>query len=114
MSGGDREQRVEIDELLKKALAKIKALKAELHRASEPIAIIGMGCRFPGGADDPERYWDLLAAGVDAVGKVPPDRWPLDVLPSPHPATRWGGFLRDVSGFDAAFFGISPREASAL
>jgi acyl transferase domain-containing protein len=108
------EEKVDIDELLKRALGKIKTLKAELQRASEPIAIVGMGCRFPGGADGPDKYWRLLESGTDAVTKVPADRWPEDALPAAHPATRWGGFLSDVAGFDAPFFGISPREAASL
>jgi acyl transferase domain-containing protein/aryl carrier-like protein len=82
----------------------------------EPIAIIGIGCRFPG-ADGPEAYWRLLASGVDAIREVPPDRFRLDELYDPDPAapgklnTRHGGFLGGVDRFDAGFFGISPREA---
>jgi acyl transferase domain-containing protein len=85
----------------------------------EPVAVIGVGCRFPG-ADGPEGFWRLLAEGVDAVREVPPDRWNVDDLHDDDPAapgrmnTRWGGFLRDVDRFDAAFFGISPREAAHI
>ncbi|CCH32770.1 type I polyketide synthase [Actinosynnema sp. NPDC047251] len=85
----------------------------------EPIAIIGVGCRFPG-ADGPEEYWRLLRDGVDAISEVPPDRWEVDEFYDADPAapgkmiTRWGGFLDGVDRFDREFFGISPREASAI
>ncbi|WP_203721069.1 beta-ketoacyl synthase N-terminal-like domain-containing protein, partial [Paractinoplanes brasiliensis] len=75
----------------------------------EPIAIVGMSCRFPGGVEDPQQLWNLLAAGGDGITAIPADRgWP-----ETDDATR-GGFLTDVAGFDAGFFGISPREALAM
>ncbi|MBP5971177.1 SDR family NAD(P)-dependent oxidoreductase [Brasilonema sp. CT11] len=95
------------------------ASQLELLKA-EPIAIIGMGCRFPGGADDPEAFWQLLKNGVDAIAEVPKQRWDIDDYYDPNPdtpgkiSTRRGGFLSQVDGFDAEFFGISPREASSL
>jgi acyl transferase domain-containing protein/SAM-dependent methyltransferase/acyl carrier protein len=85
-----------------------------------PIAIIGIGCRFPGGADTPDRYWDLLRHGVDAISEVPASRWDIDAYYDPDPdapgkmSTRFGGFLGDVDGFDPYFFGISPREAQRM
>jgi acyl transferase domain-containing protein/acyl carrier protein len=83
----------------------------------KPIAIVGIGCRFPG-ADGPRAFWRLLADGVDAISEVPSDRWSLDDVYDDDPAapgkmnTRFGGFLGNVDRFDAAFFGISPREAA--
>jgi len=93
------------------AMQKMQARIDSLERArTEPIAIIGMGCRFPGGADTPEAYWELLAAGRDAVRREPASRRVSADTGTP----RWAGYLEDVSGFDADFFGISPREASSM
>nr|AQW44888.1 polyketide synthase [Corallococcus coralloides] len=80
----------------------------------EPIAIVGLACRFPGGADSPEAYWQLLRDGVDAVREVPADRWRTSADAAEHKGTRWGGFLDRVDGFDPEFFGIAPREAVAM
>ena len=83
---------------------------------TEPIAIIGMGCRLPG-ASNPDAYWQLLRDGVDAVRELPPGRWDMDAFYDPDPNalgkiyTRQGGFLSDVDQFEPEFFGISPREA---
>ncbi|MDC0667761.1 type I polyketide synthase [Nannocystis radixulma] len=88
----------------------------------EPIAVVGMACRFPGGANDPEAYWQLLCSGADAIVDVPPDRWDGDAWYDPDPGARGkiyarrSGFLQDVdvAAFDAAFFRIAPAEARAL
>jgi acyl transferase domain-containing protein/acyl carrier protein len=103
------------------ALKETRSKLEEYERAkSEPIAIIGMGCRFPGGADNPELFWDLLCRGVDAIREVPADRWDVDAYYDPDPSTpgktciRSAGFLQRVDLFDGQFFGISPREARSL
>ncbi len=108
---------------LKRALLAIEKLQARLaaveRERTEPIAIIGMSCRFPG-APTIESYWELLRNGVDAIREVPPDRWDADAYFDPDPAapakmvTRWGGFVPEVDLFDPQFFGISPREAARM
>ena len=93
---------------------------AEQRYETEPIAIIGIGCRFPGLAPDPESFWQLLRNGVDAITEVPANRWDINNFYDPNPGipgkmnTRWGGFLEQVDQFDSHFFGISPREAARI
>jgi len=109
---------------LASALAELRQRRAEIEalRASryEPIAIIGMACRFPGDSDTPQKFWQLLKEGRDAIVEVPRDRWDIDQYYDPDPsvpgkmAVRSGGFLSHVHDFDAAFFNISPREATFL
>jgi acyl transferase domain-containing protein len=102
---------------LQEARAQLEALR---QAQREPIAILGCGCRFPGGADSPAAYWRLLAEGVDAVTEVPPERWDVDAWYDPDPEapgkmySRWGAFLPDVDRFDAGLFNISPREAAGI
>ncbi|HME15039.1 MAG TPA: acyltransferase domain-containing protein, partial [Mycobacterium sp.] len=111
-------------EALRKALVQVERLKrknrALLERASEPIAIVGMACRFPGGVDSPEGLWDMVAQGRDVMSEFPTDRgWDLAGLFDADPDAlhksyaRAGGFVDDVADFDAGFFGVSPSEALA-
>ena len=94
--------------------------KASRIAAAEPVAVVGIGCRFPGGVIGPDGYWGFLANGGDAISEIPSDRWNADEFYDPDTfapgrmSSKWGGFLPDVAGFDADFFGISPREAEAM
>jgi pimaricinolide synthase PimS1 len=89
-------------------------------RHDQPIAIVSAACRFPGGIDDLDRLWRMLADGIDVISEIPPTRWNAGAFFDPDPDaagksyTRYGGFLDEVDRFDCAFFGISPREAPSI
>lgn len=111
-------------ELLKTAYLQIRQLRDQVQTLQtphqEPVAIIGMACRFPGQANNPAAYWRLLHDGIDAITSIPPDRWDVEAYYDADPDapgkmyTKYGGFLDEVDMFDPHLFGISPREAASL
>jgi acyl transferase domain-containing protein/NADPH:quinone reductase-like Zn-dependent oxidoreductase len=106
---------------IKLALA-ARQMRGEAAQAlrADPIAIVGMGCRLPGGVDTPDRFWQLLRAATETVGTIPPDRWDAAAWYDPDLAAagkanvRQGSFLDRIDGFDAAYFGVPPREAERM
>ena len=109
---------------IKRALVEIRDLRARLTAlegaAAEPIAVVGLACRLPGGVHDDASLWRVLSEGIDTISEVPADRWDAQARYDADPdrpatmSTRAGGFLGDVAGFDAALFGIAPREAASM
>nr|AQH32481.1 hybrid polyketide synthase/peptide synthetase [Fischerella sp. CENA161] len=117
-------QNTDYKKLIATTLTKMEAMQARITelegRESEPIAVVGMGCRFPGGINSPEAYWNYCLAGLDAIVEVPKSRWDIskfyaqEVTPGKM-NTRYGGFLQeDITEFDARFFSISAREAMSI
>jgi acyl transferase domain-containing protein/NADPH:quinone reductase-like Zn-dependent oxidoreductase/SAM-dependent methyltransferase/acyl carrier protein len=106
---------------IKQAYLKLQEMQARLHAVEEgkrePIAIVGMACRFPGNSHDPESFWHFLREGGDAIREIPKDRWDIDAFYDPQSGmpgkmyTRCGAFLDGIDQFDPQFFGIAPREA---
>ena len=88
--------------------------------AAEPVAVVGMACRYPGGIDSPAAYWRLLVEGRHVIREGPQGRWDFEAFFDPdidvpgRCTSRWAGYFDDITGFDAAFFGISPREATTM
>ncbi|MFN6527753.1 non-ribosomal peptide synthetase/type I polyketide synthase [Nostoc sp. ChiSLP03a] len=117
-------QNTDYKKLIATTLTKMEAMQARITeletRQSEPIAVIGMGCRFPGGINSPEAYWHFCKAGLDAIVEVPQSRWDIAKFYTQEPTpgkmnTRYGGFLQeDITEFDARFFSISSREATSM
>ena len=107
------------DKLALATPAAVPTRPERIARPDDPIAVVGLSCRFPGG-DNPEAFWRLLEQGREAIGEIPRDRWDIDAYYDPDPAApgkmyvRRGGFLEGIDRFDAAFFGIVPREAVSL
>jgi acyl transferase domain-containing protein/aryl carrier-like protein len=115
---------IDYRDLLKQAYLTIDGLNRKVARLerqnSEPIAVVGMACRFPGGCITPEAYWQFLREGRDGITEIPRSRWNIDQYYDPDPDapgkmySRWGGFLDHVDRFDPSFFNITPREAMSM
>ena len=119
----DTDKPTDVAAQLRRALNAVQDMRSRLEAAQarehEPVAIVGIACRFPGG-DDAQSWWTTLASGTDAIEPVPAERWDREALYDADPdapgkmSTKWGGFIANVDRFDAAFFAISPREAVSI
>ena len=113
-----------VEQTLKQYEQKIRQLESEIVRLrskdQDPLAIIGLGCRFPGGANDPESFWKLLSQGYSAVTEVPADRWDVDKYYSEDERapgkmyTKYGAFIDNIDQFEPEFFSLTPREAERM
>jgi acyl transferase domain-containing protein len=122
MSGSS--EKIDYESRLKRAMQMLQQMRSKLEvyerTGKEPLAVVGMACRFPGGAHSPDAFWELMQRGTDAIRRVPEDRWDADAYYDPDPdapgkmVTRYGGFLDTVDRFDPQFFGITPREAQSM
>ena len=116
-------EKLELQNQLRTSLSVIRKLKQKLDNSkpeTEPIAVVGIGCRFPGNVDSPEAFWELLSQGKTEITKVPTDRWDNHLVYDPNATipgktySNCGSFLQDITVFDCQFFGISPIEAEAM
>lgn len=108
-------------ETFPRTVSSVRAAKTNSDRTDfDPVVVVGTACRFPGGADDPEKFWELLVNGGDAITEVPTERWNNELFYDEKPAvpgklnTKWAGFLDNISHFDPVLFGISPFEAPEI
>ena len=98
----------------------VKGMSRHRTQGDEPLAIVGIGLRFPGDAHDVPSFWSLLQSGTDAIGEIPEDRWSITSFYDPRPNmpgqshSKWGGFIKENDRFDAAFFSVSPQEAESM
>ncbi|NEO42202.1 MAG: SDR family NAD(P)-dependent oxidoreductase [Moorea sp. SIOASIH] len=109
---------------LQRSMLVIEGLKSKLknieYAKTEPIAIVGMACRFPGEANDPQQFWQILSNGIDTITEIPKERWDIDAYYDPNPEapgktySPYGAFLQNIDWFDPEFFKISPREALSM
>ena len=121
MSNNPRLEKVSPEKRALIALRRMKARLESIERSqSEAIAIIGLGCRFPGQAINPESFWTNLKNGFDGISIIPVSRWSIEEYYNPDSnapgkmSTRWGGFVEHIDRFDARFFGITPKEAIGM
>lgn len=119
-----QEDKLDYKSLLQNAFLELRKMRIERDtlkfQQTEPIAIIGIGCRFPQGANSPDAYWQLLSRGINTIAEIPTHRWDIDAYYDPDPNapgkmyTRYGSFLDDIESFDPYFFGISAKEAADI
>src|SRR5688572_25631567 len=125
MSGATMDENAKLRDYLTRVTGELQRTRNRLaeveDREAEPIAVVGIGCRFPGGVRTPEQFWDLLVTGRHGITGFPDNRgWDVEGLFDPDPDhlgtsyVRLGGFVHDADEFDPEFFGVSPREAVSM